>query len=220
MERLGSDVLKLACLSCFLILDPSDHFVNAWSSGKTASQTKTAIIKTIAAWQAGHLGGHPKPSASDLLAATSLLRCWASTHTESTRKTSLLACCVLTQEIYKAKCVLGDNEADVVTLPHARAIADAYANYMTASNRAHGAENCSGHAKKHWLAHVALQLLQHGSIWDCFVVERLHTRVRRHGGKTCCQSSTYVRCAMHGPTCCAKNVCHLIHERKKVIMYL
>ena len=65
-----------------------EHFVKAWSFGKMMSQTKTAIIKTIAAWQAGHLGGHTKPSASDLLAATSLLRCWASTHTESTRKTS------------------------------------------------------------------------------------------------------------------------------------
>ena len=51
---------------------------------------------------------------------------------------------------------------------------------MSASNRAHGAESSSGHAKKHWLGHVALQLLQHGAIWDCFVVERLHTRIRRH----------------------------------------
>ena len=157
-----------------------ENFVNAWSFGEGGRETKAAIMKVLSSWQAGHLGGHTKPSASDLLTMASLLRCWVSTHTESNRKTSLLACCVLTHEIYKSKCALGDNEDDVVTLRHARAIADAYANYMSASNRAHGAENCSGHAKKHWLGHVSLQLLQHGSIWDCFVVERLHTRVRRH----------------------------------------
>ena len=69
-----------------------EHFAKAWSFGKTTSRTTTAIIKTIASWQAGHLAGHTKPSASDLLAATSLLRCWASTHTESTKTASLLAC--------------------------------------------------------------------------------------------------------------------------------
>ena len=161
-------------------LESLETFVNAWSFGTAGRETATAILKTLSCWQTGHLGGHTKPSASDLLSAISLLRSWASTHPESMRRESFVACCVLIHEIYKAKCVLGDNEADVVIMRHARAISGAYSNYMSASNRAYGAESFSAFAKKHWLGHVALQLLLHGSIWDCFVVERLHTRVRRH----------------------------------------
>ena len=155
-------------------------FLRAWSFGSGALEIATAITHIISCWRAGHVGGLNKPTASELLSLVSLLRCWASTHTGSALAASLCACCALCHEIYKAKRILRGNEDVAITMTHARAITTAYANYMAASNIAHGAENCARHAKKHWLGHVALQLLQHGSIWDCFVVERMHKRVRRH----------------------------------------
>ena len=155
-------------------------FLRAWSFGSGARGIATAIATIISCWRAGHLGGTNKPTASQLLSLLSLLRCWTSTHTGSALAASLCACCALCHEIYKAARILRGNEDVAITMEHARAITTAYANYIAASNVAHGAENCARHAKKHWLGHVALQLLQHGCIWDCFVVERLHTRIRRH----------------------------------------
>ena len=152
----------------------------ALSFGSGAGEIATAIARIISCWRAGCLCGQNKPACSEWLSLLSLLRCWASTCTISALASSLCACCALCRQIYKAARIMRGNEDVAVTMTHARAIATAYATYMAASNVAHGAENRAGHAKKHWLGHVALQLLQHVSIWDCFVVELLHTRVRRH----------------------------------------
>ncbi len=163
-------------------LERLESFVGGWTFATSTAdyETNKAIRQIVRCWAAGHLGGHIKPSASQLLTVVTLLRFWANSHEESLKKTAFLMCCSLIHTIQKAKFIVGDDAVDDVLLEHAQEIMDAYKRYMSASNAAHGAAESSAFAKKHWIGHIPMQLLQHHGIWDCFVVERLHCKIKQH----------------------------------------
>ncbi len=98
--------------------------------------------------------------------------------TPSVALTSLRLCCVALAAFQHAK--FDDTiEGEASILAFAKCIMRKYAAYLVAANAARGPEDAI--AKSHWAWHLIIQFVRDGgNLYDSYIIERLHTRVKRH----------------------------------------
>ena len=127
--------------------------------------------------QEGHLGGHTRPSATNVLTFCGLIRFWICDHGDSAHKKPLQDTLAFIGLIQYAKFNEEQIRAEGAVEDVAKSMLSTYADYMRSSVAVHGPEWAI--AKTHWNWHVILQYAHGGGhIYDSFVVERLHRRAK------------------------------------------
>lgn len=125
----------------------------------------------------GSFGGHTRPSASEILSFMPLLLFWLSELPGCVGVTSLRLCCIALAAFQQAKYDDTIQGAEAV-LAFAKCLNRKYSAYLVAATAARGPEDAS--AKSHWAWHLIVQFVRDfGELYDSYIVERLHTRVKR-----------------------------------------
>ena len=149
-----------------------------WPTRTSVSNNEPAPIKKMRSIVAtGGLGGHDRPRSSELLSFASVLRLWVAGCELSPGQKSLGAALDFIQTIQRAKFNETTSKCERIGL--ARAITNAWRDYMKATAAAHGYTFVR--PKHHYGGHLAAQFFRDpGEIYDSFVVERLHRRTKLH----------------------------------------
>ncbi len=150
-------------------------------SGKRDKDRQPGCVKTILKFFGqGPLGGHTRPSSTELRCVVSLLRFWLAGHADSLAKRSVEAACGVVHGIQDAKFFASFERTHAELKDRAVTLTGLHERYIDASNAASGEDTDCGVAKRHWLGHVPTQLVRDHGIFDSYTVERLHKRVKKH----------------------------------------
>ena len=148
-----------------------NDFYDGWRW--TGTEVRHVVRSITAAMRGKRLGGHSRLTATQTLAAATLLRCWAEVSGVSSEKSSFVACCDLISSIQMAKFMdAGDSVAE-----HASLVGETWSNWLAINLENHDQADII--PKAHWLGHMEEQILACGGrVLDTFVTERLNRRAK------------------------------------------
>ena len=149
-----------------------------WASPGARPGTLSKAFKSVKAMvHEGSVSGHTRPSCSDMLRFIAILNFWVRGHPDGPGKAPLLASLRVVGAVQAAKFhSMHRNNVDIDT--KAQAITRNYKGYLIETIRENGGGSLV--SKHHWFWHIPIQYVRDGGeIIDCFIVERLHRRVKK-----------------------------------------
>ena len=159
------------------------EFVDMLEFPKQAERPKPirAFIKVL---EQGWVGGHTRPTATEVLTFVSVVYFWVSQHTASPYRDAFLSICEIVALLQSAKF---DTRSDAEVRRFGQKMLNSYGDYVRKSIAAHGEEWMP--SKGHWTWHTILQWIRNGGVLlDTFVVERLHRRAKLQCRRITCTS--------------------------------
>ena len=147
-----------------------------WQFPHSHKLARSSFKVLLATLEDGHLSGHNRPSATNVLTCSALLRFWICDHWVTPYKLSLESILDWIGLIQYAKYNEAKIRAEDAVAEVARCMVSTYTGYLDNAKRVHGVDFLSG--KAHWNFHVIFQYLAKGRIYDTFNIERLHRRVK------------------------------------------
>ena len=164
----------------------------SWEApGITSPNLGRAFVNLRQVLAEGSLSGHTRPSCTEMLQFASVVNFWVASHADTCGRRSLLACIRVIATVQQAKFLSYRNDAEIES--KAIELADAHKGYITETIKANGTGSLI--SKHHWFWHIPLQFVRDkGQIYDCFIVERLHRRVKKLSWQIVCTSSFEKSC--------------------------
>ena len=149
---------------------------SGWRFPHAAGLVRSSFNVLLSTVQCGHLSGHNRPSATQVLTCCGLVRFWICDHVASPYKSCLNAILDFMGLIQYAKYSEDQIKAENAVHAVATEMLTVYKRYVDASSAVHGSDWAI--AKTHWNWHVIFQYAARGRIYDTFPVERSHRRVK------------------------------------------